>query len=55
MIEAKFTVKPRHFALDFSDNAEEVSIGHYFQGIFKGGQQLQRFLQVVRDPIWGLW
>ena len=51
MIEAKFTVQPGDFVLDFGDNAEVVGVGDDLQSILESRQQVQRLLQVARDPI----
>lgn len=51
MIEAKFTVEPGDFVLDIGDNREEVGANHYLQRILESSEQVQRLLQVVRDPI----
>ena len=54
MIEAKFTVEPGDFVLDFGDDAEVIGAGHYLQGILESRQQVERLLQLVRDPVWWL-
>ena len=53
MIEATLTVKPGDFVLDLGDDAQVIGAAHYLQGILERRQQVQRLLQVVRDPVRG--